>query len=169
MSGDSKGDEKIAESSEKQVPLDELVSSPLRELPDVPRQPPPPPKKPQKREDALEKSLASAAKKAADLANRATEQRLEHDRADHKQILVLRSVMGFFGLAVVVWWQIRILSIVEDQGKAVLNIQESVLLAIVTTTTVNVFGFLVIVMKFVFPAKIREQAVKKDKPPDDEE
>ena len=48
------------------------------------------------------------------------------------------------------FWQACILAIIAFQGMGLLNIDTSVLIALLTTTTVNVFAFLVIVMKIVF-------------------
>ena len=49
-----------------------------------------------------------------------------------------------------VFWQACILAIIAFHGVGLLSIDTSVLIALLTTTTVNVFAFLVIVMKFVF-------------------
>ncbi len=87
--------------------------------------------------------------KQVELASKKTQ--LKQTEAEHGQLLLLRWILGLVALLIIVWWQFRILDIVERQGAKDLDIPTPVLLALVTTTTVNVFGFLLIVYRFVFP------------------
>jgi hypothetical protein len=69
----------------------------------------------------------------------------------HDQIIALRKQFGFWVLVVVVAWKFLVLGLLAFVGTKLLILPDSVLLALVTTTTANILGLLVIVLKFVFP------------------
>jgi hypothetical protein len=82
--------------------------------------------------------------------------RTARDERDHKLIWRLRVILAIAGLLIVVLWQLWILCIVDRLGTHKMSLPEPITIALVTTTTVNVFGLLVIVLKFVFPAPPRK-------------
>lgn len=129
-----------------------LFQSKLRDFPDVAASAPPPPEakprkpKPKPRAKKAEKSIE-------DIERDAAEDKRQRDQSDHRQLVRLRWVLGLVSLAIVIAWQFSVLCILYHQGNGFLNIPESVLLTLLTTTTVNVFGFLLIVMRFVFPSQ----------------
>ena len=122
-------------------------TDPLADTPPADRSPPPPTKEldtPRSKE--AEKHVLDAAR----LKNVGERDRLDRLKLDHTHIWDFRRRFGRFAVWNVVFWQACILAIIAFHGVGLLNIDTSVLIALLTTTTVNVFAFLVIVMKFVF-------------------
>lgn len=139
-------------------PPDPIPTPPDSEPPKRPKRPLPPRKQPTKKQKQIEDQLAelTVSRAEADVLSAHADVHDKRTRTkqagrEHGLLLLLRGVLGLAGLGIVVWWQSALLSIVERQGKKELDIPVSVLLALVTTTTVNVFGFLLIVYRFVFP------------------
>lgn len=77
------------------------------------------------------------------------------DALDHWRIWTLRIVLTIIWLLMAVAWQITIVILVCLQGAKLIEIDQTVLMTLITSTTANIFGLLVIVMKFVFPAPKR--------------
>ena len=50
-------------------------------------------------------------------------------------------------------WLIAVLLLVTAQALSLINLANSVLIALVTTTTANILGTLAIVLRFIFPQK----------------
>ena len=75
----------------------------------------------------------------------------DRDRSNHWHNWVFRYVLGTFAVVNVSFWQWHILDIVKSNGTGHLALDTTVLVTLLTTTTINVFAFLIIVMKFVFP------------------
>ena len=133
------------------VSIGELVKAPLADIVDAPKndglkRPKPPSQATPSREQSLRKSL--------ELDNLAKEKSIKQSEIDHRQLLWLRWTLSISGLLIAVVWQTAILCIVWQQGWGMMSLTSPVLMALVTTTTLNVFGILIIVMKFVFPAPI---------------
>lgn len=53
-------------------------------------------------------------------------------------------------LLTTILWMLLILFIVYRAGQGKLNLSDTVLVALITTTTVNVFGFLLVVVNYLF-------------------
>ena len=138
----------ISDESKPTVSIGELVKTPLADITDA-----------QKTEGPKTPKVASQAtptreislRKSLDLDNLAKEKSINQSEIDHRQLLWLRWTLSLSGLSIAVGWQTAILCIVWQQGWGMISITTPVLMALVTTTTVNVFGILIIVMKFVFP------------------
>ena len=84
--------------------------------------------------------------------------RLERDKLQEelksiRQNRLSRRVYAFsIFILICVWFSIIIL-IVFGVGKEWLTLSDSVLIALITTTTANVAAFLLIVVKYLFPTK----------------
>ena len=50
-------------------------------------------------------------------------------------------------------WLTAVLLLVAAQGLGLLHLADSVLIALITTTTANILGTFVIVLKFIFPER----------------
>ena len=87
------------------------------------------------------------------LENEARRQQLDQLANDHRQILKLRWILGISGLLIVVFWQFCILGLVYLLGVGQITIPQPVMLTLISTTTINVFGLLIIVLQFVFPRR----------------
>jgi len=70
----------------------------------------------------------------------------------YKHTWRFRYTFGIVAAFLVVAWQAAILCIVYRLGANTIHLDPSVTITLLSTTTVNVFGFLVIVLKFVFPS-----------------
>ncbi len=101
--------------------------------------------------------LANSKVKASELENKGEEDRQGREQADHDNFWNFRTSFGWFARLNVSIWQVCILVVVICQGAGLLQIDHTILLALITTTTINVFAFLIIVMKFVFanPSKAK--------------
>ncbi len=165
-------DDPLSVEIEKKVPLGELVE----ELPIAPDECVKPAKKWRPRKTLTENdergkvvldSLESV--KARDrFTLKRDRSQLKQDEKDHEKFWAYRRNLAVVGVAVVISWQFAILWMVWRQGEGHLNIPSNVLLAVVTTTSFNVIGLLVIVFKFVFaaPGKANSQvrASRRKKP-----
>lgn len=98
--------------------------------------------------------------KRRDIQNKMSEAELEslinqnrRDASDHRLMWILRIILAllWFGIAVV--WQVAIIWLAYLQVNGSAHLPDTVFIALITSTSANVFGLLVIVMKFVFPAQ----------------
>jgi hypothetical protein len=85
-----------------------------------------------------------------DLDIRIQEGRDGRDRSNHWHFWRFRYVLAVFAVIDITIWQYCVFDIVKLQGSGQLVIDTTVLVTLLTTTTINVFAFLIIVMKFVF-------------------
>jgi len=98
-----------------------------------------------KRSDAAEQKI-----RAAKLQNDGVEEQQKRAQTDHEKYWEFRTDFGSFAKWNVAIWQACILAVVILHGARLLKVDRTILLTLITTTTINVFTFLIIVMKFVF-------------------
>ena len=139
------------------VPLDALLKASPSSLGVPSKEVVAKPKKPRNKPTREERTRTKEALRGLKLTNDKTQtdideqkHRIVTSRSDNYNIWLLRMLLSLAGLIIVVAWECCILRLVWSQGEGKINLDPTVLLALVTTTTVNVFGLLVIVMKFVF-------------------
>jgi len=139
------------------VPLGELVKLPSAPTSKAEPSPTTRPRERASENQIIDKAREKLVKTQLNLANRKTaveiedhKGRIEREREDHRLLWKFRKYFGIAGLGIVVFWQIAVLAIVCYQGREVFKLPQSVAIALITTTTANVIGLLVIVMKFIF-------------------
>lgn len=147
------------------VPLDELVAQPTP--PEPPAPPPTKPRRPTSHEDKRAKAATDKLQAQSDrlkLENKKRKEQIARDKEDHRLIWLFRRCLAVIGVVIVVIWQFAIFVLAVLQGIGLFHLSDPVLIALVTTTTANVIGLLVIVMKFVFaplpPPKQRTKTAK---------
>jgi len=77
----------------------------------------------------------------------------EFSKAQLKRLLddnKARKTYSYWIFAVTVLWMFFVLMIVVQCGRGVINLSEGVLIALITTTTANVFGFFYVVVNYLF-------------------
>jgi uncharacterized membrane protein YhdT len=101
------------------------------------------------RADELTEELKQKREKhAIDLA--VAQAKLGRDWNNHWFLWAFRLVLTLVSVVFVCVWQVTIYNIVQENGRGWITVPEGALIALVTTTTANVIGLLVIVMKFIF-------------------
>ena len=137
------------------VPISELIASPqapvleLSAAPAVPAKAARRPSDFQQRGRATLKSLRLANDKVKAEID-AHKGRTAREELDHGILWSFRRWFGTAGFVIVVAWQTAVLRVVFLDGLGLIHLTDAVMVALLTTTTANVVGLLVIVMKFVF-------------------
>lgn len=90
---------------------------------------------------------ASERQKAFDMFQKKFNQDLAQDGDTHK----LRQDFAPIILTITVMWMIFILILIIGVGNKDLELSDTVLVTLITTTTANVFGFMYVVVNYYFP------------------
>lgn len=143
----SSGD-KLSPSSSQNVPLDELLGVTVAAPHDTDKTTVFPSEDEPRAKAATALLLLENEKVEAEIDD--IKSRTKRDNTDHENLWLFRKLFGVAGFVIVVLWQLAIFFIAYRNGNGSIHLAESVLIALVTTTTANVIGLLVIVMKFVF-------------------
>ena len=100
--------------------------------------------------------------KKMELENTEFERDSERKHVEHAQLIQFRRALVQFAKWNVGLWQLIILVIIFLQGFKLLNLEVSVQITLISTTTLNVFGFLYIVLKFVFPQRDTAKSIQRN-------
>lgn len=87
---------------------------------------------------------------------KAMESQLRRDEEVHDYTWKLRKYFAIGMTILVALWTIQLIIVIFLQGFGSFHLSDNLLIAIFTTTTANVFGFLYIILRFVFPVMNRK-------------
>ena len=136
----------------------QLIESDLADFLDVvaPQpnpQPKPPKPKPKSRAKRAERKIEA-------VALRAVEDQIKRNQDNHDQLMKMRDKYGKCAMLIVVLWQFWIQVIIVLNGVGWVVVSDNVMIVLLSTTTANVFGLLLIVMRFAFPMPSRSPTRK---------
>lgn len=100
----------------------------------------------QQQADELDKKAKEEQQREKALANDHRQATIDKFNEDNKS----RRAFSEAILTITVFWMLAVLLIFYQTGKGVLHFSDSVLITLLTTTTANVFGFLYVIVNYLF-------------------
>jgi len=93
--------------------------------------------------------------------NEAEQQRLlglQLKNSELAQTLKHRNTFGLISVGIVSIWLIYVCVVVGIVACGIWSLSDTVLITLLTTTTINIIGLMVIILKFLFPSRLIDKA-----------